>query len=147
MSVDNSALHPTTGHILDPTPIEASGNPADGAVAGDREAVLHAFLHEADDHQGGLPGLLDQMRNNGLGGHLNQWAQGNPQEITADDVGQGLGETILSAIATRANVSVRVATDALSSFLPRLIEQVAPGGKPAAPVVAGMASRLASEVL
>ncbi len=147
MSVGNSALHPTTGHILDPTPLAAPGNPADQGTAADRSNILHAFLQEADDHPFGFSGLLDQLRNNGLGGHLNQWAEGNPQSISSDDVGQGLGQTILSNIASRAGVSVRVAADELASLLPRTIQQVAPGGRPQSPKVGGLASQVASEVL
>ena len=142
MSVDNSALHPKTGPVLDPTPLQASANPADEEVAGDRDRVVAAFLHLADQHPGGLTGVLEQFRNNGLGGHLSQWAQGNAQAISPEGVQQGLGEDLLLIIAGGANVSQLVARTVLSAALPKVILNVAPGGKPAAPQVGNLRSQV-----
>ena len=111
----------------------------------DQGKVAGGFIHAAEQHPGGLGGLMDTLRQNGMGNHLDQWSQGNSQSIAPQQVEQGMGGGLLQQIAGHAGVSPGVATGALAMMLPMLMQHLAPGGQPAAPQ--GQLGGLAQSVL
>lgn len=123
MSVDNSAAHPKTGHLLDPTPIAAERNPEEQVAAGDQARVRTSLTHVANQQPQGFQGLLEQFRNNGLTTQAEAWRQGNAEGISVEDVQQGLGEDLLLTIANGAGVSQEVARELLADVLPQVMVQ------------------------
>lgn len=124
---------------------QLGGSNTGGVSAADQTAVAGGFIKAADQHPGGLSGILDQLRQNGLGGHVDQWAQGNQQAVAPEQVQQGLGGGLLEQVAQHAGVSPAVASGALAIVLPMLMQHLAPGGQPAAPQ--GQLGGLASSIL
>ncbi len=111
-----------------------------GSAGGpDHSAVSKAFLQEADQHAGGLSGLLNQFRQNGMDQHVNSWmGSGQNQSITPDQVQQGAGSDMISRVATRAGISPGIAKVALSAALPLVISHISQGGKQAMPSQGGL---------
>ena len=118
---------------------------ANGVSAEDQSKVAGGFIQTAENHPGGLGGLLDTLRQNGMGEHINQWTQGNQQPVAPEQVQQGMGGGLLEQIASHAGVSPTVASAALAVCLPMLMHHLAPGGQPAAPQ--GQLGGLASSIL
>jgi uncharacterized protein YidB (DUF937 family) len=146
MAAPNFAQNDTVERLVDPEPVGREGNPAEATAPGDAEAIIRSFLIEADQQIEGFAGLLQQMRNNGLGDHLSRWATGTSQEATEHDVQQGLGQTVLSSIATRASVEPAVAQRVLSQVLPQIVQRAAPGGTPIAPQVGSHGEEIARQI-
>ena len=85
--------------------------------------VAGGLVQELQEHPGGLGGILDSFRNNGMNEHVNNWASGASQTATPQQVQTGLGGTgIIDRVAARAGVSPEVATMALSTVLPLVIQ-------------------------
>ena len=85
--------------------------------------VAGGLVQELQQHPGGLGGLLDNFRQNGMDQHVNNWASGASQTATPEQVQTGLGGTgIIDRIAARAGVSPETATVALSTVLPLVIQ-------------------------
>jgi uncharacterized protein YidB (DUF937 family) len=85
--------------------------------------VAGGLIQEMQEHPGGLGGLLDHLRANGMDQHVNQWATGESQTATPEQVQTGLGGTgIIDRIAARVGVSPETATVALSTVLPLVLQ-------------------------
>jgi uncharacterized protein YidB (DUF937 family) len=84
------------------------------------------------EHPGGIGGLLDALRQNGMGQHVDAWTQGQPQPANPEQVQQALGPSgLIDRVAQKAGVSPQVATMAMTALLPIIIRHFAPGGQPA----------------
>jgi len=46
-----------------------------------RAKVAGGFISAAENHPGGLGGLLWTMKNNGLGDHVNNWTTGQTTQV------------------------------------------------------------------
>ena len=116
-----------------------------GVSTEDTGKVAGGFIKAAEEHPGGLGGILQQLTQNGMGDHVQQWAQGNQAPVAPDQVQQGMGDGLIERVAAHAGVSPQVATTALAVVLPMLMQHLAPGGQPAAPQ--GQLGGLASSIL
>lgn len=95
------------------------------SMAGQNQStqVAGSLIQEIQAHPGGLGGILDRFRNSGLDQPVNQWATGESQMATPEQVQAGLGGTgIIDRIAARVGVSPETATVALSTILPLVIQ-------------------------
>lgn len=123
---------------------------AGSALAGDEHArVAGGFVKAAEEHPGGLGGVLANLRANGLGAHVDAWGRGDQQPVDPSQVEQGLGGGFINSVAQHSGVSSGVASAALAFLLPRLIQHFAPGGQPAAPQgqLGGLAGSILSRIL
>ena len=84
--------------------------------ANEQGRVAGSFLQQANEHPGGLGGIMDMFRNNGMGQHVDGWQNGQMQQATPEQVQQGLGGGMLDSIAQRAGVSPTVAKVASVAF-------------------------------
>ena len=111
--------------------------------------VASGVVQALQEHPGGIGGLLDALRQNGLGQHVNAWTQGQQQPADPQQVQQALGPTgLIDRAAQKAGVSPQVATMAVTALLPMIIRHFAPGGQPAPQSQIGnLASGLLSKLL
>lgn len=111
--------------------------------------VAGGFVQALGEHPGGIGGLLESLRGNGMGDHVNQWTNGQSQPTTPEQVQTGLSGTgLIERTAERAGVSPEVAKIALASILPIAMAHFAPGGQPVqGGNLSGMASQLLSRFL
>lgn len=82
---------------------------------------------------GALGGLLDALRQGGLGSQLDSWiSTGANQPVSADDLQGALGGSdLLGQLARQLGGSQGDAASVLSQVLPGLIDQLTPHGEPA----------------
>jgi uncharacterized protein YidB (DUF937 family) len=94
---------------------------------------------------GGLPGLVAQFQNAGLGDAVASWlGQGPNKDISGNDIQKALGSDILGALAQQANMAPSEASGILARILPAAIDQLTPKGQPQALDMANVQSMLGS---
>ncbi len=111
-------------------------------------SAAQALVQHFDSQPGGLSGLVSQFRQNGMGGHVDNWMNSQPgsqpsQQIAPQQVEQGLGGDALQSIASRAGMSPDITKVALAAALPMLMSHFA-GGAGQLPAQANQGGGLAS---
>ena len=100
----------------------AGGDQNHGQVAG-------GLVQEVQSMPGGIGGIFDSFKRNGMGGVLSQMAGGQTSAIAPDQVEQGLGGTgIIDSIAQRTGMSPTIVKMSLAVLLPLLIQHFVQGG-------------------
>ena len=93
--------------------------------------VAGALMQALEQHPGGVAGVLDSLRQNGLGQHVDTWANGQPAAVSPDQVQQGLnGTNIVEKTAEQAGISHDAAAAAIAAVMPMVIQHFAPNGQP-----------------
>ena len=112
---------------------------------GEHARVAGGLMQALDEHPGGLAGVMQQFRQNGMGNHVENWASGQQQTATSEQVQQGLGGTgLIENVAAKAGVSPQVAQMAMATLLPMVMAHFTQGGQQAPPQsgFSGMASQI-----
>ena len=107
-------------------------------------------MQALDEHPGGLSGILEQLQQNGMGEHVQNWASGQQPTATPEQVQQGLqGTGLIDNIAAKAGVSPEMTKVVLATILPLVISHFTQGGQQAAPSsgFGGMASQILGKLL
>lgn len=80
--------------------------------------------------QGGLGGLVAKFEQAGLGGAVQSWIGGGPNEhVSGEQVTDALGSGTIADIAAKLGVNPAEAAGQLSKILPGLVNQFTPGGQ------------------
>jgi len=97
-----------------------SGNPI-------LDALLPALREKGG--LGGLGGLLGKFTGAGMGAKANSWVgSGENEPLDPDEVEQALGSNEVDHIAQEAGVTRGEAKSGLARMIPRLVDQLSPGG-------------------
>jgi len=82
------------------------------------------------DSAGGLPALLQKLKDSGLQDQVASWiGTGANQPVSSDQIEQALGEDQIQQIAQQAGVAPEQATSGLAQLLPQVIDKLTPGGE------------------
>ena len=107
-----------------------------GSLAGqmgqgdDKAKVAGGLMSALQEHPGGVQGLIDSFKQNGMEDHVNAMTTGEQQTTTPDQVQQGLGNTgFIENVAQKAGVSPEVAKMAMATVLPMVLQHFAPNGQ------------------
>jgi len=113
-------------------------------------SVAGGLMQALDEHPGGLASVLQNFEQNGMGQHVRNWASGQQQTATPEQVQQGLqGTGLIDNIAAKAGISPEITKVALATVLPLVIAHFTNGGQQAAPSsgFGGMASQILGRFL
>ena len=116
----------------------------------DNSKVAGGLMQALDEHPGGLAGVMDSFRQNGMEQHVQNWSSGEQPSATPEQVQQGLGGTgLIERVAAKAGVSPQVAQMAMASVLPMVMAHFTQGGQTAPPQsgFGGMASQILSRFI
>ncbi len=108
-----------------------------GGILGQVEAkVLPGLLEKAlaETNLGSLQGLLDKLRQSGLGPQVASWLGSGPnQTITAQQLEAALGDNVVAKISSTLNMPPDEVFGFLAKHLPAVIDALSPQGtlKPA----------------
>ncbi len=81
-------------------------------------------------NHGGITGLLNNARSQGLEGAVQSWiGTGANHQVTADQIENLIGQDRLNQLASRVGVSPETARAALSRVLPMIVDHATPQGK------------------
>lgn len=80
--------------------------------------------------QGGLNGLLGQLRSAGLAEHADSWVgTGANKPVTSDQLSGALGSGNIAAMAQKLGINPQVAAAGLAALLPVVIDHLTPKGQ------------------
>lgn len=92
------------------------------------------FVHA---HPGGLAGLVQKFREQGLGDIVNSWiSRERNQPVTAAQIESVLGNDTVQALAAKVGVSTSTISTGLATVLPQVIDKLTPQGT--VPVASGV---------
>jgi uncharacterized protein YidB (DUF937 family) len=79
---------------------------------------------------GGLTGVLDMFRQNGMARHANSWVNnGANMPISGDQVQQVFGDSSMASVASQLGQSPGQASSLMAQLLPELINHLTPQGQ------------------
>nr|WP_275066530.1 YidB family protein [Acidisarcina polymorpha] len=142
-------MHRTTGGITMGL-LDSIEGMAGEQAGGTRSKVASGLMQALDEHPGGLAGLLDNFKQQGMEDHVQGWATGEQPTATPEQVQQGLGGTgLIERVAEKSGVSPQVAQTAMATVLPMVIAHFTQGGQNAPPQsgFGGMASQILSKLV
>ena len=106
-----------------------------GQQAGSPETaspLMHIVTQLISSYPGGLPGLIAQFSQSGLGQQANSWVSlGANEAISAEDLGKVLGGSAspLSEVLSRFGMNQGDALEALAQALPDAVNRLTPNGR------------------
>lgn len=104
---------------------------------GDHPLVGHAVDMVNSKEMGGVEGLMQRFRANGLGEKVESWiGPGGKHPITAQEVERVLGKDRINEIASKFGMSADEASSKLAKVLPTVVSKMAGGGSKAASTAA-----------
>jgi uncharacterized protein YidB (DUF937 family) len=112
--------------------------------------VAGGILQALEQHPGGLSGVMDSFRSNGMADHVQSWSTGQQPTATPDQIQQGLGGSgFIENVAAKAGISPEVAKVAMATVLPLVMAHFTNGGQQAPPQsgYGGMASQILGKLL
>jgi uncharacterized protein YidB (DUF937 family) len=113
---------------------------------GNNASVAGGLMQALDEHPGGLQGVISSMQQNGMGEHVQNWASGQQQTATPEQIQQGVGNTgLIESVAAKAGISPEMAKAGLAIVLPMVLAHFTQGGQQAPPQqgsFGGMASQI-----
>jgi uncharacterized protein YidB (DUF937 family) len=116
-----------------------------GGASAEHHGVADALSQVMQEHPGGMDGILNQLKQNGLADQVQSWiTPGENKAVTPDQVQQGLGTSAIENIAQRAGISPTVASGVLAVVLPLVVSHLSGTGTQTAQ--AGGLSGLASKI-
>jgi uncharacterized protein YidB (DUF937 family) len=101
----------------------------DGVLGGVVGAEMTSLLTGAIERHGGLPGLVSQFEQQGLGGVVQSWIGSGPnQPITTDQLHQVLGSAAVQQMAAKFGLNSQDLLQKLTQVLPQAVDKMTPNG-------------------
>jgi len=101
----------------------------DGLIGGAVGAEMISVVNQLIEKHGGLPGIVSQLQQQGLGPTVNSWIGSGPnQPISADQVHQAFGPDLIRELAARTGMNPQELAQKLSQVLPQVIDRMTPAG-------------------
>jgi uncharacterized protein YidB (DUF937 family) len=83
-----------------------------------------------DPETGGLEGLVETLKNKGLGDAVSSWiGTGENQSVSGEAIANALGSDKIEEIAGKLGISNSEVAHGLAAFLPAIIDKLTPDGK------------------
>jgi uncharacterized protein YidB (DUF937 family) len=109
--------------------IDDMKNKAMGSIA-DENPMAGATLELLKNHPGGIPGLVQQFHDKGLGDVINSWVgTGQNLPISAEQIQSVLNDEHIKAFAVKAGISPDVANAKIAELLPAIVDKFTPNGQ------------------
>jgi uncharacterized protein YidB (DUF937 family) len=101
----------------------------DGLLGGIVGAEVTSLVTGLIEKHGGLPGLVSQFEQQGLGGVVQSWIGTGPnQAISPEMLHQVLGSDTVTQMAQKFGINPQQLLSALSTALPAAVDKMTPGG-------------------
>jgi uncharacterized protein YidB (DUF937 family) len=101
----------------------------DGILGGVVGAEMTSLVTGAIERHGGLPALVSQFEQQGLGGVVHSWIGTGPnQPITAEQLRQVLGSATVTQMAAKFGINPQDLLQKLTQVLPQTVDRMTPAG-------------------
>jgi uncharacterized protein YidB (DUF937 family) len=96
-------------------------------LAANAPALMNAALAKTD--MGDLQGLVDQLRQGGLGDQVKSWlGDGQNIKVSPEQIQSALGNEQLQQLASHFGISLDAVSKLLAEHLPAAVDQASPDG-------------------
>jgi uncharacterized protein YidB (DUF937 family) len=113
----------------DEQPGQAAGGGATGGAAGADPAGALTGLASAIGQQGGIDGVLDQLRSAGYSRQVDSWiSTGENETIPPQQLGAALGDEKVQQLSATSGISIAQLLPLLAAFLPTIVNMLTPHG-------------------
>jgi uncharacterized protein YidB (DUF937 family) len=97
-------------------------------VMGDK-GPLAKLAMELFQQYGGLPGILQTLKNGGLSEQVDSWVGKDANlSVNAQQIGAALGSSVLAGIAAKLNMTTEELSGKIAEYLPDVVNQLTPNG-------------------
>jgi uncharacterized protein YidB (DUF937 family) len=97
-----------------------------GAIGAEMVHVVEGVVAK----HGGLQGLVNQFKQQGLGATISSWVgTGENQPIAPDQLHQAVGPDVMKELAAKAGMSTDELAKKLATILPTAVDKLTPNGK------------------
>src|SRR5437763_15894611 len=97
-----------------------------GIVGAEMATVVNGLI----ERHGGVEGMVNQLRTNGLGPAVNSWINEGPNAAVApQDMHRAFGDKTMTEIAAGAGMSTEELAARLAQVLPHAVDALVPDGK------------------
>lgn len=103
-----------------------------GKVTGNAGAggLTQTVLDLIGNHEGGLSGLVDKLKEGGLGEQVASWiGTGGNLPVSAEQIQAALGSGVLADLAAKAGIDPAAMSGHVAELLPGLIDKLTPNGE------------------
>jgi uncharacterized protein YidB (DUF937 family) len=102
---------------------------AAGAADADPTTAVAGVQQLVDQH-GGVDGLLQKLRDGGLGNQVDSWVSTGPNApVEPEQLANALGPDAVSQLSSSTGISIQSLLPLLATFLPLLINHLTPSGQ------------------
>jgi uncharacterized protein YidB (DUF937 family) len=136
MGLLDTILGSVAGSVLSGSQSAQGGNPLDtlkgslGAGNQIRSNDLLGAVMSLVQQNGGLPGVINMLRNSGLGQQADSWVGTGPNAaVSGEQITQAFGGSGIGNLAAQLGTSQGTASSILSQILPELVNQLTPDGQ------------------
>jgi uncharacterized protein YidB (DUF937 family) len=101
----------------------------DGVIGGAVGAEMITVVNGLIEKHGGLGGMMDQLRTQGLGDAVKSWISTGPNmPVSADQVHQAIGSDTMTQLAAKLGMTPAELSAKLSTALPQIVDKMTPTG-------------------
>jgi uncharacterized protein YidB (DUF937 family) len=101
----------------------------DGLIGGMVGAEMVTVVNGLIEKHGGVQGVVNQLRSQGLGATVNTWiADGANAPVTAAHMQQAFGEQTLNDLAAKTGLTPEELAAKLAQVLPHAVDALTPNG-------------------
>jgi uncharacterized protein YidB (DUF937 family) len=101
----------------------------DGLIGGMVGAEMVTVVNGLIEKHGGVQGVVNQLRANGLGPTVNAWISEGPNApVSAGEVHKAFGEQTMRELAAQAGMTPEELSQKLAQVLPHTVNALTPGG-------------------
>jgi uncharacterized protein YidB (DUF937 family) len=97
---------------------------------GGNSAAINAVVNLVHNYPGGLGGMVSSFEQKGMGGVVGSWIGSGPnQQVSPQQIQNGLGTQAVQDVATKLGVSPDMASGVLAQLLPSVVDHLTPNGQ------------------
>ena len=101
-----------------------------GGGSGVAKMAFLALAFQLLQRAGGISGLIEKLRNSGLGQHADSWVgTGRNMPVAPDQLRSAIGPDVLDQLARHFNLSEEEASAGLAQVMPELVNEMTPEGQ------------------
>ncbi len=101
----------------------------DGLIGGMVGAEMVTVVNGLIQKHGGVQGVVNQLKSNGLGPTVNSWiAEGPNAPVSPGDVHRAFGDETINELAAKSGMSPEELAAKLATVLPHAVDALTPNG-------------------
>ena len=101
----------------------------DGLIGGMVGAEMVTVVNGLIERHGGVQGIVNQMRTNGLGPTVNSWIAEGPNTPTSPaEMHKAFGDATINELAAKAGLTPQQFAEKLATIMPHAVDALTPGG-------------------